>query len=25
MRPGQIAATTSRDHKRMSRARTWLE
>ena len=24
MRPGQIAAATSRDHKRISRARTWL-
>jgi hypothetical protein len=25
MRLGQIAAATSSDHKRLSRARTWLE
>jgi hypothetical protein len=25
MRPGQITAATSRDHKRVRRARTWLE
>ena len=25
MGPGQITAATSRDHKRVSRARTWLE
>jgi hypothetical protein len=25
MRPGQIAAATSRDHKRTSTARAWLE
>ena len=24
MRPGQIAAATSSNHKRMNRARTWL-